>query len=393
MALLPLDEAQRRLLALIGRLDTETISLSEAHGRWTGGALAAHRSQPAVDLSAMDGYAVRHADLPGPLHVVGESAAGRGFDGGVEAGQAVRIFTGAPIPTGADTVVMQEDCRRDGDALTVTGESSPKGRHIRVRGNDFAEGAVLAAEGQRLTPALVGLLAMGGHGAVSTPRRPRIALISTGDELVPPGTATQPHHIPASNGIMLQAMLRGVGAHVDDFGIIPDDLALIRSAVDRARGHDVIVTIGGASVGDLDLARPALEAEGAVLDFMKVALKPGKPLMAGRLGPALVLGLPGNPVSAFVTAVLFLLPAVRRLMGAASPLPSYTALPCGVDLPSQGGRTEFIRGVLAGGRVKPLENQDSAALAALARADVLIRREAGAQALRCGDPVDVLPID
>ena len=392
-SLLPLEDAQARLLALTEPLPVEILELANAAGRWLATDVIARRAQPAVDLSAMDGYALRHADLPGPLMIVGESAAGHGFSGTLDPGQAVRIFTGAAVPKGADTVVMQEDCTHDGDRLRISGDIPAAGQHIRLQGNDFAAGSKLVTAGERLTPARLALAIMGGHGTAAVRRRPGIALISTGDELVPPGQPTAFNQIPSSNGPMLKAMLEAEGAMVDDFGVIPDDLAAIRDAMGQASRHDVILTIGGASVGDLDLVKPALDAAGAQLDFIKAAIKPGKPLMAGRLDQAVVLGLPGNPVSAFVTAFLFALPLVRRLMGAAEPLPRAMQLPLGTDLPPVGTRTEFIRAEIRDGQAWPLGNQDSAALATLARADILIRRNARAPAATKGEMVATLRVD
>lgn len=391
--LLPLDEAQARLLALAEALPIETIAVAEAGGRWAASDIIARRSQPAADLSAMDGYAVRHMDLPGPFRIIGESAAGKGFPGSPGAAEAVRIFTGAAVPEGADTVIMQENCAREGDTLRLTAEPPAPGRDIRVRGSDFSEHALLVARGARMTPAAIALAIMGGHGTVPVHRRARIALISTGDELAAPGAVTGPHQIPASNGPMLAAMLRSTGCDVDDMGVVGDDLDSIKGAVDAARRHDVILTIGGASVGDHDLVKPAFLACGATLDFIKVALKPGKPLMAGRLGNALVLGLPGNPVSAYVTCFLFALPLVRKLMGAATPLPPVLPLPLGAAMPAVGNRTEFIRGKIEDGRALPFRNQDSAALALLAEAAILVRRDAGAQAAPAGTMVDTLQLD
>ena len=390
-ALIPVEEAQARLLALAAPLDVEYLPVNAAAGRWTAKAVAARRDQPAADLSAMDGYAVRHADLPGPLRVVGQSAAGNGFAGRVGAGEAVRIFTGAPVPEGADTVAIQEDCLRDGDTLRVIEPPLP-GRNIRLRGNDFAAGQVLLEAGMRLTPQRLGAAIMAGHGDIAVFRRPRVAVISTGDELVPPGVEPKLHQIPSSNGPMIAAMLAAEGAVADDFGIVGDRKEAIYQAIERARGHDVILTIGGASVGDLDLVKPALDDAGARLDFIKAALKPGKPLMAGTLGKAVVIGLPGNPVSAFVTAFLFALPLIRRMMGAAEPLPDAPLAITGCDLPEGGARTEFLRARTGGGMVWLLDNQDSAALAALARADVLIRRDAHAPPAPAGTMVSVLPI-
>lgn len=388
---IPLEDAQARLLRLGAPLEVERLPANAALGRWTAEALSGRRDQPAVDLSAMDGYAIRHADLPGPFGVIGQSAAGNGFAGTIGQGQAVRIFTGAPLPAGADTVVIQENCRREGDRLHI-GEPPAPGRNIRRKGQDFAGGTVLVEAGERLTPQRLGLAIMGGHGEIAVRRKARVAVISTGDELVPPGATTTDQQIPSSNGPMISAMLAAEGAEVEDFGIVGDEATAISAAIERARHHDVIVTIGGASVGDLDFVQPAFAAAGARLDFIKAALKPGKPLMAGMLGNAVVIGLPGNPVSAFVTCFLFALPLVRRLMGATNPLPPELPVTLGRDLKAGGSRTEFMRATLRDGIAWPLDNQDSAALAALARADVLIRRDAGAAPATKGAQVKALSI-
>jgi len=394
MSLLPLDEAQARLLALAEPLGRETIEIVDAAGRWLANDVIALRSQPAADLSAMDGYALRSRDLrpEAIFRLIGESAAGRPFEGAVGDGEAVRIFTGAIVPAGADMVAMQEDCTRDGDQLIIDVPPAPL-RHIRRCGNDFREGDVLAKAGEKLTPGRLALAIMAGHGMVHVRRRARVALISTGDELVPPGGALAHGQIPASNGPMLRAQLQRAGAIVDDLGIFADDLDTIAQAICSAAHYDVIITIGGASVGDLDLVRPALAAAGATLDFLKVALKPGKPLMAGRLGDAVVLGLPGNPVSAFVTATLFAMPLLRRLMGSATPLPQLETHRLAAPMEATGSRTEFVRARLIDAGVLPLQNQDSAALHALASADALIMRPAGSGTAVEGDMVNIVRID
>ncbi|MDX3883466.1 MAG: molybdopterin molybdotransferase MoeA [Sphingomonas sp.] len=392
--LIPLAEAQRRLLALAAPLAGELAPLDQAAGRWIARDVAARRTQPAADLSIMDGYAIRFADMPGPWRVVGESAAGSlpGFT--IQAGEAARIFTGAPIPTGADTVLVQEEAAREGDRMALNGEGPPHaGAHIRRKGADFGEGAILLHRGGRASPAAIGLAAAAGHGALPVRRRPRVALISTGDELVPPGAPTSASQLPSSNAPMLAALIAAsVPAEVEDHGIVPDDPDATAAAIAAARHADIIVTTGGASVGDRDFVRPALIAAGAAIDFWRIAVKPGKPLMAGRLGDGIVLGLPGNPVSAYVTARLFLLPLIRHLGGAADPFDRAVAMRLAGPLPATGNRMEFLRGCRAGARARALPVQDSAGLSGLADADLLIVRPAYAPPAHVGDIARILPI-
>lgn len=398
--LIPLAQAQSRLLALRGPLTVEPTPLIEAAGRWAAMEVTARRTQPAADLSAMDGYAIRFADMPGPWRIVGESAAGSATVPPVGIGETVRIFTGAPLPPGADTVVIQEDVRREAgtdgsdDRVLLTGDGPPHhGAHVRKAGSDFRTGDLLIPAGSAIGPAQIALAATGGHGVLPVRRRPRIALISTGDELVPAGTTAEGVQLPSSNAPMLHAMLAaGGGADVTDHGIVPDDLDATVAAFRRAQDADIIVTTGGASVGDRDLVRPALEVAGARIDFWRIALKPGKPLMAGRLGNAIVIGLPGNPVSAFVTARLFLLPLVRHLGGAEEPFARPRAMRLAGPLPATGRRMEFLRGRRVGARVRPLGTQDSAALGALSAADLLIVRPPFSPSLPSGGTVTVLPI-
>jgi molybdopterin molybdotransferase len=391
MSLLPVAEAQARLLALATPLETETVPLTDAAGRWAAEEVIARRTQPAADLSMMDGYAIRFADMPGPWQLIGESRAGAGFGGTLRAGDAVRIFTGAPVPPGADAILVQEEATREGDLVQLSGEGPPQpGSSIRRRGSDFAEGAVLVAQGDRLTPGRVAAATVGGHGALAVRRRPRVVLISTGDELVAPGRAAEGVMLPASNGVMLHALI-GSAAEVEDKGIVPDRLDALIEAF-RTAEADIIVTTGGASVGDHDLVRPALAEAGAELDFWRVRMRPGKPLLAGRLGDSVVLGLPGNPVSAFVTAQLFLLPLIARLGGGRAPLPRIEPATLAAPLPQVGSRDDYVRATLAGGRITPLPNQDSGALSTLALAEALIVRPAGAAPAAVGEIVDVLRI-
>jgi molybdopterin molybdotransferase len=393
VSLLSVAEAQARIIALRKTLPVETVPLVQAAGRWAAEDIVALRTQPAADLSAMDGYAIRFAERPGPWTVVGESAAGRGLTRGIEPGEAARIFTGAPLPPGADTILIQEEAGRDGDRLTMTGEGPPHpGAHVRRAGSDFAQGTDLVTAGAALTAARIALAAIGGHGMLKVARRARVALLSTGDELVAPGATTEGARLPASNAPMLAALLAGLPVDVEDRGIVPDRLEALVDAFHAAADVDVIVTTGGASVGDHDLVRPALEAAGATLDFWRVAMKPGKPLMAGRLGDTVVIGLPGNPVSAFVTAALFLKPLLAAMMGASQPLPTARTATLAAPLPATGKRAEYLRARWRGGLVEPLEGQDSAALVMLAAAELLIARPPDASAAESGDAVEIITL-
>jgi molybdopterin molybdotransferase len=394
MALIPVAEARARMIALKGPLPVETVPLIEAVGRYAAADIAATRTQPALDLSAMDGYAIRFAECPGPWTVVGESAAGGGLDRALAPGEAARIFTGAPVPEGADVILIQEEAGRDGERLTMTGEGPPRiGAHIRPRGSDFGEGQALIRAGTPIGAAAIALAASGGHGTIAVRRRPRVAILSTGNELVPPGAPTPGALLPASNGPMLEALLARTACNARDHGVVRDDLDLIAAAFERLKGQaDIIVTTGGASVGDHDLVLPALKRAGANIDFWKVRMKPGKPVMIGTLGDAIVLGLPGNPVSAFVTATLFLKPLIAHLLGSAAPVPPTSAARLGAPLPATGNRAEYLRGRWANGLVVPVSGQDSAGLSALVDAELLIVREAEAPALPEGADVEIVPL-
>lgn len=395
MSLLPVAEAQARLFALGEPLPIEEVALVEAAGRWVAADIVAGRDQPSADLSAMDGYAIRFAERPGPWTVIGESAAGGGLGRPLGPYEAARIFTGAPVPQGADSVLIQEEAARDGDRLLMSGEGPRKaGGNVRPRAMDFAKGATLVKAGTRIDARHVAIGAIGGHGTLPVRRMARIVLISTGDELVPPGAPTPGALLPASNGPMLESLLRGCPAAVADRGTLRDDLAVIAAAFrDAAKEADIIVTTGGASVGDHDLVRPALVEAGARLDFWRVAMRPGKPLLAGRLGEAIVLGLPGNPVSAYVTARLFLLPLIGHLGGAADALPRTQAVTLGAALPATGARADYLRARLENGRAYAPDGQDSAALGALAVAGGLIVRPPHAPPAAIGDSAEMLALD
>lgn len=390
--LLPVAEAQARLLAMARPVASEQVSLAQAAGRWLAQDLVARRDQPSADLSAMDGYAVRFTDLPGPLAVIGESAAGRPFSGAVKPREAVRIFTGAVMPAGADTVIVQEEAATEGAAVRLDGPGPGKqGGNVRARGRDFAHGQRLIARGTRLGPAAIGLAAASGHTALSVARPIRAALIATGDELVPSGAPARPGQLPESNAVMLAAMLGGWPVALDNRGIILDRLDALTTALDPA-GADVIVTIGGASVGDHDLVRPAIVAAGGAIDFWRIAMRPGKPLIVGRIGDAILLGLPGNPVSAFVTATLFLKPLVAALSGVADPLPPRGTAALAAPLAANDAREDYLRGTLVGDRVMPAAQQDSAMLATLAASDCLIIRPPHAPPAREGEIVQIISI-
>jgi molybdopterin molybdotransferase len=391
--LLPVADAQARLFAIAPRVASERVPIAAAAGRWTAEPVVALRAQPGADLSSMDGYAIRFDDLPGPWRVIGESAAGRAFGGAIGRGEAVRIFTGAAMPAGADSVLVQEEAERDGDTLALAGEGPPRrGMSVRRKGLDFDRGAVLIGAGTRLTPAAVALAATGGHGTLSINRRLRVAVMATGDELIAPGTASDdPLALPEGNSAMLAAMLADLPVDVTIAGIIPDRLDALVAAFSGANA-DIIVTTGGASVGDHDLVRPALEAAGGTVDFWRIAIRPGKPMLAGRLGDAIMLGLPGNPVSAFVTATLFLRPLIAAMAGAADPLPRTLRAELAEPLPANDHRQDYLRATIVNGRVLAAITQDSSMLATLARATCLIVRPPHVPPAAIGDIVDILPL-
>ncbi|MBE1526035.1 molybdopterin molybdotransferase [Sphingopyxis sp. OAS728] len=392
--LLPVEEAQSRLIALRAPLGSENIAFSEALGRYLSEDVVALRDQPAAPLSAMDGYAIRFDDLPGPWTVIGETAAGAPPARPIGPGEAMRIFTGAMLPAGADTVIVQEDVAHDADMLRLTGDGpGTRGRHIRSQAADFAAGDCLLPTGTRLTPGAIAAAAMSGAGQLAVGRRARVAILTTGDELVQPGHPLAPGQIPDSNGAMLSAMLAGeVDGPVLPHHIRDDRETLAKVLKELARRHDVIVTVGGASVGDHDHVRGALDDAGGRLDFWKIAMRPGKPLIAGMLGDAILLGLPGNPSSAFVTATLFLLPLVRYLAGAREPLPAVHRAPLAAPLAEGGGRRDYLRARLEQGRLTPMIGQESGRTLPLASANALLIREIGAPPRNVGDAADYLVI-
>jgi molybdopterin molybdotransferase len=402
VALMSVADALRQVLEHAGPLATETIPLGDAYGRVLAGDLSALRTQPPVDVSAMDGYAVRAADVnsaPARLRLIGEVAAGHPFEGTIGEKQAARIFTGGVVPTGADTIVIQENTTRDGDAVVVNQASGP-GRHIRRAGLDFAAGAVLLGKGRRLNDRDLALAAAMNHASLSVHRKPRLAVLATGDELVMPGAQPGNGEIVYSNGFATMALARREGCEAIDLGIAPDRLPETIAAVRQARDAkaDILVTSGGASVGDYDLVQQALAAEGLKLSFWKVALRPGRPMMHGRLGPMHVLGLPGNPVSSYVCGVLFLIPLIRRLTGRTDDEPRLEQAEIGCDLPANDERADYLRATLKPGPdglpvATPCPMQDSSMLAPLARADCLLIREPHAPASKARSRCTILKLD
>jgi molybdopterin molybdotransferase len=392
IAPLPLEEAQARLLAHVPPLATESLAPELALGRYLAEELLARRTQPAADQSAMDGYAVVPDDLAGPWRIIGESAAGHPFGGTLAPGTAARISTGALLPSGTGAVIVQEDIARDGQNISLTGQApSPPAKHIRREGLDFRNGDLLLPPGTRIGPAQLGLAITAGHSQITVRRLPRIAIIDSGDELTSGGDACAAHQIPASNGAMLAALAAQVPCCIERLGPVADDLDAIADVLSRAEQADLIVTSGGASVGDHDLIRPALEAWGAKIDFWRIAIKPGKPLLvatrAKGLEHQLILGLPGNPVSSHVTAFLFMLPLLRALSGAAKPLPRTIRTTLSSPLEPSGSRREFLRARWDGAEIIAQSLQDSGAMASLANSNALIDRPANAPAASAGEQV------
>lgn len=383
--MITLDEAQARLFALKPPVETALCDLASAAGRWAASPVLARRTQPAYDLSAMDGYAVRFADMPGPWRIIGESAAGSRFNQRIFERESARISTGAALPMGSDTIVVQEDVLRTGDMISLSG-NGPTARCSSVRraGEDFERNDVLIESGARFTPARVALAALGGHDTIEARRPIRVAIASTGSELVFRPSEYEAG-LPDSNGPMLAALLAGLPVDIVRLGNVADDPAAVADLIGYAPNVDILVTTGGASVGDHDLIRPALMAAGAEIAFWKVAIRPGKPVLAARLGDAIILGLPGNPVSAFVTAHLFLRPLIAQLSGAANPLPPTIMAEIGSALPAVGDRTDYVRMTWDAERLVPVRTGDSGALSPLAAADALVIRPAGSIAAAPGE--------
>lgn len=395
--MITVETAFERIVGAAKPLETEKLEVAKASGRVIAAPIAARRSQPGSDMSAMDGYAVNSADLNGEttLTVIGESAAGHPYSGAVASGQAVRIFTGAVVPAGADQVVIQENVTRDGDSMSTGQEPKPTA-NIRPKGVDFFEKQIVLDAGTFMTAKSIGLAANAGQSHLMVHRAPRIALVSTGDELAKPDKKTfTAFDTVDSVRPQLEAMLGEVGATVTVSTQSGDTLEGLSRAIGAAADADILVTIGGASVGDKDLVQAALTGAGMSLDFWKVAMRPGKPLIFGRRDKQYVLGLPGNPASAYVCALLFLRPLVDKLMGRPAPLPMGVPLPAAVDLPAGGPRQHYMRARLVGEpgnrHVDPAADQDSSLTTVLAQCDGLIIRPIDAPAVSAGEPVPFLP--
>ena len=398
--MISVEEAVQRIERAFAPLGSELVSLDQALGRVLAEPLEARLTQPPADVSAMDGYAVRAADvdaLPAKLKIVQRIAAGQSPTGAIGAGEAARIFTGAQVPPGADTVVIQENCDEADGHVTVREGNRKPGQHIRKAGLDFATGDIALHSGRRLTARDIGLAAAMNRPWLKVTRRPRIALLSTGDELVNPGDPVGPAQIIGSNGIGLAAMVRVFGGEPVNLGIARDTLDDLDRAIEAALGFDALVTSGGASVGEHDLVQTALGKRGMQLDFWKIAMRPGKPLMFGTLGGLRVLGLPGNPVSTVVTALLFLRPAIERMLGVTGIEPARDVALLGKDMPVNDTRQDYVRARLVtdteGRKVAtPFSPQDSSMLSLIARADCLIVRKPHAAEAKAGTPVDIIPL-
>jgi molybdopterin molybdotransferase len=397
--MLSVAEAQARILAAMPVLPAEVVALAEAFGRVLAEDAAARVTQPPTPVSAMDGYAVRGADVasaPATLAVIGEAPAGHLFDGTVGPGQAVRIFTGGAVPDGADTIVIQEDTEADG-ATVIVREATPAGRYVRPAGLDFKAGEVGLRANRRLKARDVGLAAAMNLPWLTVRRRPRVALLATGDEIVRPGEPLGRGQIVSSNATAMAALVRAAGGEPVDLGIAADEAGALRRHAAAARGADLLVTLGGASVGEHDLVRDALADDGLALNFWQIAMRPGKPLMFGRFGDIPLLGMPGNPVSSIVCGLLFVQPAIRAMLGLSPATPPHGRAVLGRDLPQNDRREDYLRATLdrragADWVATPFERQDSSMLSRLAAADCLVIRPPLAAAAKAGDAVAIIDL-
>jgi molybdopterin molybdotransferase len=396
--MLSVSEARAKILAAVRPMSGETVALADAAGRVLCAPISARLTQPPADVSAMDGFALRAADghAGAKLKIIGAAPAGHPFMGKVGPGEAVRLFTGSFLPGGADTVLIQEDASVDGACLTVNEGCAPA-KNIRRAGQDFASGDILLPAGRRLTARDIGLAAAGNHPWLSVHRRPRVAILATGDEISLPGEAIGPGGIVSSNAHALAALIVQAGGDPAILPIARDDIAAIADGADAARGADLLITTGGASVGDHDLVQAGLASRGLHLDFWKIAMRPGKPLMFGAVGGMPMLGLPGNPVSAFVCALLFLCPAIDRLLGLPGDAPMTELARIGAPMKANDQREDYVRATLTrdaeGWRATPFPVQDSGMLRTLARAGALIQRAPHAPALAEGALVQILRLD
>jgi molybdopterin molybdotransferase len=397
--MISVEEARGRILDTLRPTPAEIVALADAWNRVTAQAVTARLTQPPTDVSAMDGYALRATDgaLDATLTVIGAAPAGHPFAGHVGQGQSVRLFTGSVVPAGADAILLQEDATRDGDTVRIN-EAVTAGRHIRRAGQDFTAGDEVIPAGRRITARDVGLAAAANHPWLSVHRRPRIAILATGDEIAMPGEPIPPGGIVSSNSHALAALVQAAGGEPMILPIAKDEHAAIGAVADSIVGMDMLVTTGGASVGDHDLVIAALQARGMTLDFWQIAMRPGKPLLFGQLGTTPVLGLPGNPVSAMVCAILFLLPALLRLSGLPAAPPPVSTATLGAAVKANDKRADHLRAMVStddAGRtvVTPFPIQDSAMLRRLAHADALILRAPHALALPEGAEVGIIRLD
>jgi molybdopterin molybdotransferase len=395
--MIPVAEALQRIVESFEPLAPEQVALSDALGRVLAEDVVARRTQPPVAVSAMDGYAAHAADIvtvPATLRQIGEAPAGGAYEGTVGAGETVRIFTGGPVPDGADTIVIQEDTTVDGDRVTVS-ESNGAGHYIRPAGLDFRAGEVGIVAGRALTARDIGLAGAMNHPWLAVRRRPRVAILATGDEVVMPGDPVGPHQIISSNSVALAAFVRACGGAPTNLGIAPDRADALAAMAEGARGADLLLTTGGVSVGDHDLVRRVLGEQGLDMDFWRIAMRPGKPLMFGRLGDTAVMGLPGNPVSAMVCALIFLRPAMARMLGLGEDEEPTVAARLAAPLAENDRRQDYLRARLTRDSdgsllAEAFSAQDSSMISLLAHADGLIVRAPHAPAAPAGKRVDVL---
>ena len=390
--MISVSDALSHLFDLVTATEVEAVPLRQAAGRVLARDVVATRTQPPFAASSMDGYALRQTEVEpdAMFKVIGEAAAGHRFDGVVKAGQAVRIFTGAPVPEGADFVVIQEDTTRRGDLIMLGHDIGPK-TNIRPAGGDFHAGDTLDAP-RLLRPADIALLASMNVAMVPVYAKPRVAIIATGDELVQPGEVPNPDQIIASNTYGLAALLEQHGAQCRMIPIARDTVPSLTQAFIMAQDADLIITIGGASVGDHDLVAPVAAQMGMEQSFYKVAMRPGKPLMAGRLRDVPMIGLPGNPVSAMVCGTVFVVPVLRKMLGLPAAPAARVDLPLGVDLPANGPREHYMRAMVRDGAVLPEDNQDSSLLGILSRADVLMVRPPHDGPRAAGEIIGCIPL-
>jgi molybdopterin molybdotransferase len=395
--MISVEEALSRVLAPLEVLPAEQVSIADAVGRVLAEDVAARRTQPPFAVSAMDGYAVRAADVeqvPVNLRIIAEIPAGAGFSGILDKGEAARIFTGAPLPEGADTIVIQEDTERDGDTVRVV-EGAKRGTYVRRAGLDFSEGEVLLHKGTRMTPRHVGLAAAMNRPWLFVYRRPVVGILSTGDEVVMPGEPIGPHQIVSSNALALAAFVTASGGVPVGLGNAPDDADALRTFAAGARGIDLLVSTGGVSVGEHDLVRGVLSEDGLSIDFWEIAMRPGKPLMSGRYRSTPMIGLPGNPVSTMVCSLLFLKPAMERLSGLPESTEPQQMARLGRDLRQNDRRQDYLRSRLARGadgvlEATPFEVQDSSMMRPLASSDCLVIRAPHAAAATAGTMVPIV---